>query len=86
MDFDIDWDAVAALTALAIAVVTGAFFIVRHLWISSKNKAILKTRVDKLDEIAANGQEDHKKIFEKIGRIDKRVVSIETKLDMLLKK
>ena len=74
------------VVAIAIPAVTATFFIVRHIWGSTKSMAILKLRADSSDKLAIAGQKDHKLIFEKINRIDKRVVSIETKLDMLLKK
>ena len=83
MEFGINWEEVAAVT---VPIVTAAFFIVRHIWISTKKIDTLKIRVDGLDKLAQAGQKDHERIFEKINRIDKKVVSIETKLDMLLNK
>ena len=83
MEFNINWEEVAAVV---VPIVTAGFFIVRHIWISTKKIDTLTLRTDSLDKLAHEGQKDHVKIFEKIGRMDKSIASIEAKVDMLLNK
>ena len=84
MPFDLN--VVEAAAAVIIPIAAAAFFVVRHIWISTKKIDTLKLRVDGLDTLAHEGQADHVKIFEKIGRMDKNIASIEAKVDILINK
>ena len=83
VDLVVNLEVVAAVVIPAIA---AAYFLIKHAWHRSKTIDIMSTRIGTLEKVADESQNDHDKLFKEIGKLEKQIVAIETKINILLEK